>query len=104
MGNEEHKITEKVVDAGAKAMTAAKSVDDKYKISDKVKVGAGAVVAKAKDIEDKHKVTDKVASGVSFGLGRLSSGLESLAQRASQGGKGAGPYPGGGAAGGASGA
>jgi len=79
--NEEHQVTQKLTDAGSKAVTAAKNVDEKYKISDKVTHGVGTVFSKAQEIENKHKVTDKVASGFSFGLGKLSSALDAASKK-----------------------
>lgn len=74
--NREHKVTEKLADAGTKAIEVAKQVNDKYKISDKVADGVSKAITKAKEIEEKHHVTDKVAAGLSAGLAKLSSALE----------------------------
>lgn len=81
--NDEHKVTEKLADAGSKAFTAAKGFNEKHGITDKVSKGVGQVVSKAQEIEEKHHVTDKVASGLSKGFGRLSSALDGVAKRAS---------------------
>jgi len=74
--NDKHHLTEKLADAGTKAVAAAKGADDKYGISTKLATGIGAAVKKAGEIENKHKVTDKVAGGISAGLGRLSQVLD----------------------------
>jgi len=81
--NKEHKITDKMADAGAKAATTAKAVNDKYGITDKISKGVGAAVSKAQDIENKHHVTDKVATGMGKGLTKLTSALDSASKRAS---------------------
>mmetsp|Transcript_15828 Transcript_15828/g.32074 ORF Transcript_15828/g.32074 Transcript_15828/m.32074 type:complete len:273 (-) Transcript_15828:50-868(-) len=81
--NEEHKVTEKITEAGSKAFTAAKGFDQKHGISDKVSQGVGKVVSKAQEIEEKHHVSDKVTAGLSKGLGKLSSALDGVAKRAS---------------------
>mmetsp|Transcript_55071 Transcript_55071/g.160724 ORF Transcript_55071/g.160724 Transcript_55071/m.160724 type:complete len:277 (-) Transcript_55071:67-897(-) len=85
--NEEHKVTEKIAEAGSKAFTAAKTFDEKHKITDKVSQGVGKVFAKAQEIESTHHVSDKVASGFSKGLGKLTSALDGVAKR----GSGSGP-------------
>jgi len=81
--NDKHHITEKLTDAGTKAVVAARGADEKYGISTKVADGLGAAIKKAGDIEQKHKVTDKVAGGISAGLGRLSQALERRGSSAS---------------------
>merc|ERR1719210_2811605 len=73
--NQEHKITEKLADAGSKAVTKAQEVNNKYGITTKIAQGASQATAKAREIEEKHKVTDKVGGGVSKGLDKISSML-----------------------------
>merc|ERR1712032_1650588 len=73
--NQEHKITEKLADAGSKAVVKAQEVNNKYGITTKIAQGTSQATAKAREIEEKHQVTGKVASGVSKGLDKLSSML-----------------------------
>jgi len=89
--NEEHKVTEKITEAGSKAVNVAKNFDEKHQISSKVSQGVGKVLSKAQEIEEKHHVTDKVTSGISKGLGKLSSALDGVSKRTStsQGSQGA---------------
>ncbi|CAE8611647.1 unnamed protein product [Polarella glacialis] len=81
--NREHDISGKFVDAGSKAVGTAKAVNEKYGISDKVGKGVGVAVSKAQQVEEKHNVTSKVAAGLSFGLGKLSSALDSATKAVS---------------------
>lgn len=83
--NEEHKVGEKIADAGSKAVAAAKSADEKYHISEKVSAGVGSLVSKAQEIDQKHHVSDKVASGIATGFGKLSAALDGAARRSGSG-------------------
>lgn len=74
--NKEHKITDKLAEAGSKAVAMAKDMNERYGIADKVSQGVSTAVTKAKEIEEKHHVTTKIAAGLSAGLSKLSSALD----------------------------
>lgn len=74
--NREHHLTEKALETGGKAVEAAKLADQKYGITDKAQKAAGAALSKAQEVEQKHQVTSKVASGLAFGMGKISAALD----------------------------
>mmetsp|Transcript_17968 Transcript_17968/g.41938 ORF Transcript_17968/g.41938 Transcript_17968/m.41938 type:complete len:280 (+) Transcript_17968:64-903(+) len=73
--NREHKITEKLAEAGRNAMDRAKEMNEKYKITEKAKAGMDAAVTKVQEVEAKHHVTDKVAAGFASGVEKISDAL-----------------------------
>lgn len=75
--NSQYKVTDKLQEAGSKAVTAAMQANEKYGIADKLAKGTSAAVATAIKIENQYKVTDTVASGLASGLTKLSSALDS---------------------------
>lgn len=92
--NERHRVSEKIADAGSKAVTRAKETDEKYGISTKIAGGVSSIARKASEVEQKHHVTDRVASGLSTGLSRISSALEKRSSTASSSSAAPGAAPG----------
>mmetsp|Transcript_31607 Transcript_31607/g.58065 ORF Transcript_31607/g.58065 Transcript_31607/m.58065 type:complete len:274 (+) Transcript_31607:43-864(+) len=73
--NREHKITDKLAEAGRNAIERAKEANEKYHITEKARASMDAAVSKAQDIEQKHHVTDKVAAGFASGVEAISNAM-----------------------------